>query len=179
MRFSRNQRAPPRTSIPEVERQTHGIRIVSGGQQFRLTGDPVAQRVLHLVLLLQIAPRIVDVQKHRFERVRMIAHAAHEISCEVYARMLLPNAFVSSRNHLNHAARARRTYGIPESIPLIERIERQNIGVDFAAIFIEKASMVRMFDKDQVLGDVDDIARNTHPLISQALGCGLEHRRHI
>src|SRR5438105_13061193 len=102
----------------------------------------------------------------------MIAHAAHEIRGEVYGRMLLPNTFVSSRNHLNHAARARRTYGVPESVPLIERIERQNIRVDFAAIFIEKAPMVRVFDNDQVLGNVDNIARNADAVISQVLGRG-------
>ena len=109
----------------------------------------------------------------------MIAHADHEISCEVYSRMLLPNTFVSSRNHLNHAARPCRTYGIPESVPLIQRIERQNLRINLGAIFIEKTSMIGMFDNDQVLGDVDDIARNTEPVISQVLGRGLERRRHV
>src|SRR5260370_22076756 len=80
---------------------------------------------------------------------------------------------------LNYAPGTRRTYGIPESVPLIERIERQNLRIDFASIFIEKTSMVRMFDNDQVLGDVDDVARNTDPVISQVLGRGLDDRGHI
>ena len=56
---------------------------------------------------LQVIPGVVYVEEHRFQRVRVVLHAVHKVGLQIDSRVLLTNSGISSRNHLNHAARAR------------------------------------------------------------------------
>src|ERR1051326_2945912 len=93
--------------------------------------------------------------------------------------MLLPNTFVGSGYHLNHPPCAGRTYGVSESVTLIEGVKRQNVRVNFAAIVVEKPLMVRVFYDYQMFRDVNYIVRNTHTIFRQMARRILDHRRYI
>src|SRR3954468_14152003 len=83
------ERAPAVAALAQVLRQAARVRVVPGGEKLRLRGPARVERGRDLFLLREVVPGVLHVEEHRFERVRVVAHALDEVLAQVGRGVLL------------------------------------------------------------------------------------------
>src|SRR6476469_10209334 len=93
--------------------------------------------------------------------------------------MLLANAVISPRDHLNHAARSGSADGIAKRVALIERVERNDLGKQIGMLLVHEAAVVRVLDDTEVLGDFNNVRGNMDAFRLQLAGRALQNRADV
>src|SRR5690242_17195907 len=109
----------------------------------------------------------------------MIAHSRYEIRHQTDGGITRTLEVVSPRNHLHHAARARRAHGKAIRVDLVQGKQRIDLIVERESILSAEAFVIHMFDNAQTFSNVDQHWRNRDALLTQTLRSEIEHVAHV